>query len=89
MLFRSYGMFSSEYTIDIVPAIRFALFYDAGFVNLKPWDFNPGGFNDNYGISFRFFLAGAPVSLDYGIPITRDPRAQKGPQFNFSLGGRY
>jgi outer membrane protein insertion porin family len=85
----SYGLFSSEYTIDIVPAIRFALFYDAGFVNLKPWDFNPGGFNDNYGISLRFFLAGAPVSLDYGIPITRDPRAQKGPQFNFSLGGRY
>jgi outer membrane protein insertion porin family len=85
----SYGYFSSEYTIDIVSAIRFALFYDAGFVNIKPFDFNPGGYNDNFGFSFRFFLAGAPVSLDYGIPLTRDPRNQKGPQFNFSLGGRY
>ena len=85
----SYGYFSTEYTIDVVSAIRFALFYDAGFVNIKPFDFNPGGYNDNIGFSVRFFLAGAPVSLDYGIPLTKDPRNQKGPQFNFSLGGRY
>ncbi len=85
----SYGYFSTEYTIDVVSAIRFAFFYDAGFVNIKPFDFNPGGYNDNIGFSVRFFLAGAPVSLDYGIPLTKDPRNQKGPQFNFSLGGRY
>jgi len=85
----SYGFFSTEYTFDIVSGIRIALFYDAGFVNTDAYDFNPGGYNDNYGFSFRFFLAGAPVSLDYGIPLTQDAGFEVGPQFNFSFGTRY
>jgi outer membrane protein insertion porin family len=87
---KSYGMFSAEYSFDIVAPIRFAFYYDGGFVNVDAFDFNPGGFNDNVGISLRLFVAGSPVSLDYGIALTRDRSNRQGAsQFNFSLGGRY
>ena len=83
-------MFSAEYSFDIVAPVRFAFFYDAGFVNRRSFDFNPGGFNDNWGFSLRMFIAGAPVSLDYGIPLTKDTSGrQAGGQFNFSYGARY
>ena len=37
---KTYGFFSAEYSADIVSPIRFALFYDAGFVNRGAYDFN-------------------------------------------------
>lgn len=85
----SYGFFSAEYSVDIVSPIRFALFYDAGFVNEKSYDFNPGNYNDNWGIGLRLFVAGAPLSLDFGIPLTSDKYNRKGNQFNFSFGTRF
>jgi outer membrane protein insertion porin family len=35
------------------------------------------------------FVAGAPLSLDFGIPITGDVLNKKGNQFNFSFGTRF
>ncbi|MBL9202127.1 MAG: outer membrane protein assembly factor BamA [Opitutaceae bacterium] len=86
---KSYGFFSAEYSLDIVSPIRFAIFYDAGFVNRGAYDFNPGNFHDNFGFGLRLFVAGAPLSLDFGIPIKGDPLAKKGNQFNFSFGTRF
>ncbi len=86
---KSYGMFSAEYSVDIVSPIRFALFYDAGFVNKSSFDFNPGQYNDNWGFGLRLFVAGAPLSLDFGIPLTADKYNRKGNQFNFSFGTRF
>lgn len=86
---RSYGFFSAEYSMDIVKPIRFAVFYDAGFVNTKAYDFSPAGYNDNFGFGLRLFVAGAPLSLDYGIPLTSDKFNRKGGQFNFSFGTRF
>ena len=86
---KSYGFFSAEYTFDLVKPIRFALFYDAGFVNLDAYDFNPRDFNDNFGFGLRLFVAGAPLSLDFGIPLTTDRFNKKGSQFNFSFGTRF
>lgn len=86
---RSYGFFSAEYSMDIVKPIRFAIFYDAGFVNTKAYDFNPSAYNDNFGFGLRLFVAGAPLSLDYGIPLTSDRFNKKGGQFNFSFGTRF
>jgi len=83
---KTYGLFRAEYSMDIVSPIRFALFYDAGFVNRDAYDFNPGGYNDNFGIGLRLFVAGAPLSLDFGIPITGTAANKKGNQFNFSFG---
>jgi outer membrane protein insertion porin family len=90
---KSYGMFSVEYSLDIVSPIRFALFYDAGFVNRGSYDFNPAYYNDNIGFGLRLFVAGAPLSLDFGIPLTTfksdGVTNDNGNQFNFSFGTRF
>jgi outer membrane protein insertion porin family len=86
---KTYGFFSAEYSIDIVSPIRFALFYDAGFVNRGAYDFNPANYHDNFGFGLRLFVAGAPLSLDFGIPLTGDKLSKKGNQFNFSFGTRF
>jgi outer membrane protein insertion porin family len=86
---KTYGFFSAEYTVDIVSPIRFAVFYDAGFVNAKAYDFNPGSYNDNWGFGLRMFVAGAPLSLDLGFPLKGDKTNKKGNQFNFSFGTRF
>ena len=91
---KSYGFFSAEYSMDIVSPIRWALFYDAGFVNKGAYDFSPGNFNDDFGIGLRLQVAGSPLSLDFGIPLTssKGPTGttnKKGNQFNFSFGTQY
>jgi outer membrane protein insertion porin family len=86
---KTYGMLTLEYSLDIVSPVLFAVFYDAGFVNKGAYDFNPGGYNDNFGVGIRLFVAGAPLALDFGIPITADKYNKKGNQFNFSFGTRF
>lgn len=86
---KSYGFFSAEYSLDIVSPIRAAVFYDAGFVNKNAYDFNPRDYADNFGVGLRLFVAGAPLSLDFGIPIKGPKDAKKGNQFNFSFGTRF
>jgi outer membrane protein insertion porin family len=85
----TYGMFTLEYSADIVAPIRFAVFYDAGFVNEDSFDFSPARYNDNFGVGLRLFVGGAPLSLDFGIPLTSDDVNDKGNQFNFSFGTRF
>jgi outer membrane protein insertion porin family len=86
---KTYGMLSVEYSLDIVSPVRFAVFYDAGFVNIGSYDFNPAYYNDNFGFGLRLFVAGAPLSLDFGIPLRTDKQNDKGNQFNFSFGTRF
>ncbi len=86
---KTYSMFTAEYSFDIVKPIRFAIFYDAGFVNTKAYDFSPTSYNDDFGFGLRMFVAGAPLSLDFGIPLTADKINKKGNQFNFSFGTRF
>jgi outer membrane protein insertion porin family len=85
----TYGFLSLEYSMDIVKPVRFAIFYDAGFVNKDAYDFSPAEYNDNFGFGLRLFVAGAPLSLDFGIPLTSDRFNDKGTQFNFSFGTRF
>ncbi len=86
---KTYGFLSLEYSFDLVKPVRFAFFYDAGFVNSDAYDFNPSKYNDNFGIGLRLFVAGAPLSLDFGVPLTADKTNKKGTQFNFSFGTRF
>ena len=86
---KTYGMFTAEYTLDVVIPVRFAFFYDAGFLNTGAYDFNPSHYNDDFGFGLRMFVMGAPLSLDYGIPLTTDRLNRKGNQFNFSFGTRF
>ena len=86
---RTYGFFSLEYSFDVVKPVRAAVFYDAGFVNSDAYDFSPLDYNDNFGFGLRLFVAGAPLSLDFGIPLRHDKYNKKGNQFNFSFGTRF
>jgi outer membrane protein insertion porin family len=86
---KSYGFFSLEYSFDLVKPVRMAFFYDAGFVNTDGYDFNPVGYNDNIGVGVQLFVAGAPLRLDFGIPLTTDRFNNDGNQFNFSFGTRF
>jgi len=88
---KTYGLFSAEYTFDIISPIRFAVFYDAGFVNPGAYDFNVNNYQDDYGIGIRMFIMGAPMSMDYGFPIRSDDffPNKNGGQFNFSFGTRF
>jgi outer membrane protein insertion porin family len=86
---KTYGMFTAEYSVEIVNPIRAAVFYDIGFVNAPAFDFNPGTYNDDFGIGLRLMVAGSPLSLDYGIPIKGDHYNKQGGQFNFSFGTRF
>jgi len=85
----TYGMMTIEYSADIVSPVRFAIFYDWGFVNEESYDFSPARYNDNFGVGLRLFVGGAPLSLDFGIPLTSDEVNDKGNQFNFSFGTRF
>ena len=86
---KTYGFLSLEYSFDLVKPVRFAFFYDGGFVNKNAYDFSPANYNDNFGFGLRLFVAGAPLSLDFGIPLTADKVNKKGTQFNFSFGTRF
>jgi len=86
---KTYGMFTAEYSVEIVDPIRAAVFYDVGFVNGPAYDFNPGNYNDDFGVGLRLMVAGSPLSLDYGIPIKGDHYNKQGGQFNFSFGTRF
>jgi outer membrane protein insertion porin family len=86
---RTYGMFTAEYSIELVDPIRAAVFYDVGFVNAGAYDFSPRNYNDDFGVGLRLMVAGSPLSLDYGIPIKGDHYNKQGGQFNFSFGTRF
>ncbi len=86
---KSYAMGSLEYTFEVVDPLRFAVFYDVGFVNADEWDFATSAYNDNFGFGIRLMVGGAPLSLDFGIPITTDEENDDGLQFNFSFGTRF
>jgi outer membrane protein insertion porin family len=86
---KSYAMGSFEYTFEVVNPLRLAFFYDVGFVNVDAWDFETTGYNDNFGFGIRLMVGGAPLSLDFGLPITSDEYNDDGVQFNFSFGTRF
>lgn len=78
---------TAELTYPIFRQIRGAVFYDSGFVNLDPMDFDPSAYNDDWGIGLRLDIPGFPLHLDYAWPITYDSdwQTDKG-RFNFLIG---
>ena len=95
--------YTIEYTIPIIERVRFALFYDAGYVNPGSWSFSPqkvvpqgappgkfsGGFNQDIGVGVRLDLPIGPIRLDYGYPIQEDRFSSKSGQFQFSVGYQF
>lgn len=85
----TYGFLSLEYQFQLSEQFQFVTFYDWGFLNEEDFDFNPAKYNDNFGFGIRMLVMGAPMRLDYGIPITSDGVNDKGGQFHFSFGTRF
>jgi outer membrane protein insertion porin family len=86
---RSYGMMSMEYAFKLSPQFQFVTFYDWGFVNENDFDFRMDQYNDNVGLGVRIMVMGAPMRLDYGIPLTSDVFNDEGGQFHFTFGTRF
>ena len=68
--------------------VRVATFYDVGTVSRDEWDFDDV-FSD-IGIGLRLFiLPGAPIRLDYGIPLKTNSATGDSGQFNFQVGWNF
>ncbi|MDG0964931.1 MAG: outer membrane protein assembly factor BamA [Opitutales bacterium] len=89
----SYSYLSAEYTFKIADPLRFAFFYDGGFLRLGDFKFTPGnnkeGWHDNWGLGARIMVMGMPLRLDLGFPITDKSNTGGSPQFHFSGGTRF
>ena len=88
----TYGYLNAEYTIKAADNLRFAAFYDYGFVNKSETDFSVSQANSDYGLGMRILLGGAVMRLDFGFPLqtTKDLGGADvndgGMKFNFSFG---
>ncbi|MAE31441.1 MAG: outer membrane protein assembly factor BamA [Verrucomicrobiales bacterium] len=83
----SYWLGSVEYSIPIIPKLRFAVFYDIGMVYEDPYEFEFSNYADNWGIGLRLVVPMlGPLRLDYGIPITQPDYADGGGEFHFGVG---
>lgn len=96
----TFWMGSVEYSIPVIPRVRFATFYDIGMVYPEAYDFTPqkfpdpatgrlistGTYADNLGVGLRLDLPIGPLRLDLGFPLTHDPTVGDSPKFQFGVG---
>ena len=85
----SFGFASIEYSIEVFNPVRFAAFYDIGFLNEADWDFDPSDYNSDVGVGLRIILMGAPMRIDIAAPVKAGEHNDDGIQFNFSFGVVY
>jgi outer membrane protein insertion porin family len=85
----SLAYFTLEYTFPIIDKVRFAVFYDVGFVNAGTYSFGTDNVNSDYGIGLRLDLPIGPIRIDYGIPLQKDNVTGSGGQFNFNIGYQF
>ena len=79
---------TAELTFPIIVKARGAFFYDTGFVNSGPYDFNTSHVASDFGFGLRLDLPIGPLRVDYGIPIQTDGRSSGG-HFNFNVGYQF
>ena len=80
---------SAEYSIKLLDQLRFALFYDGGFVNEESFDWSPRDWCDNIGFGFRMLMMGSLLNLDLGFPIHTTDDNDDGMRFNISFGTNF
>jgi outer membrane protein insertion porin family len=77
-----------EWTFPIVERARGALFYDTGFVNINPWDYNFNNIASDIGFGLRLDLPIGPLRVYYGIPLQQAGNHGSG-KFNFNVGYQF
>ena len=82
----TFAFLSIEYSIELFNPVRFATFYDVGYINSGEWDWNPSDYNSDFGFGLRVLLMGAPMRIDLGFPLKTGDYNDDGMQFNFSFG---
>jgi len=84
---------SLEYTFKVADPLRFAFFYDGGFLREGDFKLSPGngdeGWHDNWGFGLRIMVMGMPLRLDLGIPLSNPSGTDSSSQFHFSGGTRF
>jgi outer membrane protein insertion porin family len=83
----SSAFISAEYTMPVIPQIRFALFYDVGQVWEEAYTFRTADINSAYGIGLRFDLPAFPLRFDYAWPVETDTfNDRDSGRFSFFIG---
>ena len=91
----TYWFASAEYSVPVVPRVRFAFFLDTGMSYPGSFSFEPqefadgsttGFYNSNWGLGLRLNLPIGPLRLDYGIPIKSNKYNDSSGQFQFGVG---
>ncbi len=89
----SFSYASLEYTFKVADPLRFAFFYDGGFLREDDFKLVPGnneeGWHDNWGLGIRIMVMGMPLRLDLGFPLTDSSNSGGSTQFHFSGGTRF
>ena len=62
-----------EYTYPLIDFLKVAAFFDSGNVWEKNSDFLSGSFKSSFGLGLRVKTPFGPISLDYGIPLNKEP----------------
>ena len=82
----TFAFASAEYSVEVFNPVRFAVFYDIGFVNSDSWDWDPSDYCSDFGVGLRILMMGAPMRIDLGFPLRAGDDNDDGMQFNFSFG---
>ena len=78
-----------EYSVPVPLGdwVRFATFYDIGFVSRNAYDYSFEGYNDDWGVGLRFNIPMlGPMRIDYAFPLKTDKYNDGGGNFNFTFG---
>ncbi len=78
-----------EVSVPVIDSIRFAAFFDAGFVHADSFDFAPELWAADVGVGIRLNLPMGPLAADFAIPVASDNAIDKGAQFQFYADYKY
>lgn len=79
-----------EYTYPVFNFIKVAAFYDVGNVWAKSSDFGKENFKSGVGVGLRIKTPIAPIMVDYGFPLNKDPgQKSKTGRVHFSMSSGF
>ncbi|HIX19301.1 MAG TPA: outer membrane protein assembly factor BamA [Candidatus Akkermansia intestinigallinarum] len=85
----AYAQFEVTVPTPIAETMRFAMFFDVGFVNDSLRDMNSDIISADAGIGLRLNLPMGPVAIDYAIPVRTGNAIDDGGQVQFYINYKY
>lgn len=78
-----------EYTIPVIEELRFAVFYDIGFVHAQSFSAKCNQLVSDWGVGLRLNLPIGPLAVDYALPVLKNNAINHDGQFQFYLNYSY